>query len=91
MHLGGDEGARTPDLGHARAALSQLSYIPRRRKVYHAGPGPRKGEQAVLRLVPLGGPPFRVRHAIVVRRPLQRRHSEGDAAQIDAEAAPCDR
>ena len=26
--LGGDEGARTPDLGIANAALSQLSYIP---------------------------------------------------------------
>jgi hypothetical protein len=25
---GGDEGARTPDLGIANAALSQLSYIP---------------------------------------------------------------
>jgi hypothetical protein len=25
---GGDEGARTPDLGVANAALSQLSYIP---------------------------------------------------------------
>jgi hypothetical protein len=24
----GDEGARTPDLGVANAALSQLSYIP---------------------------------------------------------------
>ena len=26
--LGGDEGARTPDLRLAKAALSQLSYIP---------------------------------------------------------------
>jgi hypothetical protein len=26
--IGGDEGARTPDLGIANAALSQLSYIP---------------------------------------------------------------
>lgn len=26
--LGGDEGDRTPDLGIANAALSQLSYIP---------------------------------------------------------------
>jgi hypothetical protein len=26
--LSGDEGARTPDLGIANAALSQLSYIP---------------------------------------------------------------
>jgi hypothetical protein len=25
---GGDEGARTPDLGVANAALSHLSYIP---------------------------------------------------------------
>jgi hypothetical protein len=29
--LGGDEGARTPDLRHARPALSQLSYIPNER------------------------------------------------------------
>ena len=28
--LGGDEGDRTPDLGIANAALSQLSYIPLR-------------------------------------------------------------
>ncbi len=28
MVCGGDEGARTPDLGIANAALSQLSYIP---------------------------------------------------------------
>ena len=30
LHLknGGDEGDRTPDLGIANAALSQLSYIP---------------------------------------------------------------
>ena len=26
--VGGDEGDRTPDLGIANAALSQLSYIP---------------------------------------------------------------
>lgn len=26
---GGDEGNRTPDLCHATAALSQLSYVPR--------------------------------------------------------------
>ena len=26
--FGGDEGDRTPDLGIANAALSQLSYIP---------------------------------------------------------------
>lgn len=26
--VGGDEGARTPGLGIANAALSQLSYIP---------------------------------------------------------------
>ncbi len=26
--IGGDEGDRTPDLGVANAALSQLSYIP---------------------------------------------------------------
>ena len=26
--FGGDEGGRTPDLGIANAALSQLSYIP---------------------------------------------------------------
>ncbi len=28
MVCGGDEGDRTPDLGIANAALSQLSYIP---------------------------------------------------------------
>jgi hypothetical protein len=28
VKAGGDEGARTPDLGIANAALSQLSYIP---------------------------------------------------------------
>jgi hypothetical protein len=28
MWMSGDEGARTPDLGVANAALSQLSYIP---------------------------------------------------------------
>jgi hypothetical protein len=28
LSLGGDEGDRTPDLGIANAALSQLSYIP---------------------------------------------------------------
>ena len=28
LKCGGDEGARTPDLGIANAALSQLSYIP---------------------------------------------------------------
>jgi hypothetical protein len=28
IDFGGDEGARTPDLGVANAALSQLSYIP---------------------------------------------------------------
>ena len=28
INFGGDEGARTPDLGIANAALSQLSYIP---------------------------------------------------------------
>ncbi len=28
QHFGGDEGDRTPDLGVANAALSQLSYIP---------------------------------------------------------------
>ena len=28
LKYGGDEGARTPDLGIANAALSQLSYIP---------------------------------------------------------------
>ena len=27
-HDGGDRGARTPNLGDANAALSQLSYIP---------------------------------------------------------------
>ena len=27
-HLGGDRGARTPNLGVANAVLSQLSYIP---------------------------------------------------------------
>ena len=27
-HVGGDRGARTPNLGVANAALSQLSYIP---------------------------------------------------------------
>ena len=29
-HVGGDRGARTPNLGIANAALSQLSYIPTR-------------------------------------------------------------
>ena len=28
LHLGGDEGIRTPDLLLAKQALSQLSYIP---------------------------------------------------------------
>jgi hypothetical protein len=28
FRFGGDEGDRTPDLGVANAALSQLSYIP---------------------------------------------------------------
>jgi hypothetical protein len=28
LELGGDKGARTPDLLHAMQALSQLSYIP---------------------------------------------------------------
>jgi hypothetical protein len=28
LKFGGDEGDRTPDLGIANAALSQLSYIP---------------------------------------------------------------
>ena len=28
-HAGGDRGARTPNLGIANAALSQLSYIPK--------------------------------------------------------------
>ena len=28
LSIGGDEGDRTPDLGIANAALSQLSYIP---------------------------------------------------------------
>jgi hypothetical protein len=31
--FGGDEGARTPDLRLAKAPLSQLSYIPRSKKV----------------------------------------------------------
>ncbi len=35
---GGDEGARTPDLGIANAALSQLSYIPSQIR-YHASKG----------------------------------------------------
>jgi hypothetical protein len=30
LSLGGDEGDRTPGLGIANAALSQLSYIPKR-------------------------------------------------------------
>ena len=30
LSLGGDEGDRTPGLGVANAALSQLSYIPKR-------------------------------------------------------------
>ena len=34
---GGDEGARTPDLGIANAALSQLSYIPTWIHVINAG------------------------------------------------------
>jgi hypothetical protein len=33
LNFGGDEGDRTPDLGIANAALSQLSYIPGRRKI----------------------------------------------------------
>ena len=32
-NFGGDEGDRTPDLGIANAALSQLSYIPGRRLI----------------------------------------------------------
>lgn len=28
LHLGGDEGIRTPDLLLAKQALSQLSYVP---------------------------------------------------------------
>jgi hypothetical protein len=35
-YWGGDEGTRTLDPRIANAVLSQLSYIPRRRKVYHA-------------------------------------------------------
>ena len=31
--IGGDEGDRTLDLGIANAALSQLSYVPERRKI----------------------------------------------------------
>ena len=30
MKVGGDEGDRTPDLCNAIAALSQLSYVPKR-------------------------------------------------------------
>jgi hypothetical protein len=37
MHLGGDDGTRTHDPHIANVVLSQLSYIPRRRKLYHAG------------------------------------------------------
>gem|GEM_PF-6431100 len=33
---GGDEGDRTPGLGVANAALSQLSYIPNRKKTSRA-------------------------------------------------------
>ena len=34
--LGGDEGDRTPGLGVANAALSQLSYIPNHKKTPRA-------------------------------------------------------
>ena len=35
LHVyGGDEGNRTPDLGIANAALSQLSYIPTRNRFH---------------------------------------------------------
>ena len=33
LKIGGDEGDRTLDLGIANAALSQLSYVPQRRKI----------------------------------------------------------
>ena len=33
LKVGGDEGDRTLDLGIANAALSQLSYVPQRRKI----------------------------------------------------------
>ncbi len=36
---GGDEGDRTPDLGIANAALSQLSYIPRKNPNHKLAPG----------------------------------------------------
>jgi hypothetical protein len=37
MVLCGDEGIRTPDLRRAKAALSQLSYIPISREVGLSG------------------------------------------------------
>ena len=37
LSFGGDEGDRTPDLGIANAALSQLSYIPTLTIPYHWG------------------------------------------------------
>ena len=35
--LSGDEGIRTPDLRRAKAALSQLSYIPGQSRAYQVG------------------------------------------------------
>ena len=36
FYFGGDEGIRTPDLLHAKQALSQLSYTPTQRYLsYH--------------------------------------------------------
>ena len=39
---GGDEGDRTLDLGIANAALSQLSYVPKRAKIIARRAGTRK-------------------------------------------------
>ena len=36
--LSGDRGTRTPNLGIANAALSQLSYIPKGCRRHHGGP-----------------------------------------------------
>jgi hypothetical protein len=38
MMFGGDEGDRTLDLRIANATLSQLSYIPNKRRILYAKP-----------------------------------------------------
>ena len=46
---GGDEGDRTLDLGIANAALSQLSYVPKRAKIIARRAGTRKPNPSLQR------------------------------------------